>query len=185
MDVVEAIQTRRALRSLRPVTITDEMVDDLATCAGLSASCFNNQPWHFVFVRDAGQLERLKDTLSKGNDWARSASMLVAVFSKKDDDCVIGDREYHLFDTGMASAHLILRATEMGLVAHPIAGFSQRSAREVLSIPNDYTVIALVVVGKRSRIIGPDLSPDQVKSEKKRPERKPPDEFAHHDRFNG
>jgi len=33
--------------------------------------------------------------------------MFVAVFSRKDDDCVIKDREYHLFDTGMATAFMI------------------------------------------------------------------------------
>ena len=50
MDVKEAIMTRRAYRSFVPVTITRELVEDLAGAAGLAPSCNNNQPWRFVFV---------------------------------------------------------------------------------------------------------------------------------------
>jgi len=44
MDLKEIIDKRRAYRSLAPAQITDELIEDLAGCAGLSASCFNNQP---------------------------------------------------------------------------------------------------------------------------------------------
>ena len=50
MDVKEAIMTRRAYRSFVPVTITRELVEDLAGAAGLAPSCNNNQPCRFVFV---------------------------------------------------------------------------------------------------------------------------------------
>ena len=59
MDVKEAIKRRRAYRSLEPVEISDELIHDLAKSAGLSASCFNNQPWRFVFARDPKVLQRL------------------------------------------------------------------------------------------------------------------------------
>ena len=59
MNVTDAIKTRRAYRSLEPVEITPELVEDLATHAGLSASCFNNQPWHYVFVYDKKVLEEV------------------------------------------------------------------------------------------------------------------------------
>ena len=82
MDVREAIETRRAYRALAPVEISDETVRDLAECAGLAASCFNNQPWRYVFVRDPEILEGMFETLSDGNAWARAASMIVAVISR-------------------------------------------------------------------------------------------------------
>jgi nitroreductase len=121
----------------------------------------------------------MHDTLSPGNVWAKYASMIIAVFSKKEDDCVINDREYFLFDTGMATGSLILRAIELGLVAHPIAGFSPKKTREILSIPDDYNVITLIIVGKHSKKINPILSDKQVEAEKKRPERIPLDKFVY------
>ncbi|HDT12916.1 MAG TPA: nitroreductase, partial [Candidatus Aminicenantes bacterium] len=138
MDVHAAIESRRATRSLAPVEITEELVYDLAGHSRLSPSCDNNQPWRFVFVFEPERLEALKGVFTEGNRWCHAASLVVAVFSRKDDDCVIRDRVYNLFDTGLAAAFLILRATELGLVAHPIAGFSPKKTREALGIPEDY-----------------------------------------------
>jgi nitroreductase len=173
MEVKEAIAARRAYRSLAPVEITEELIRDLAGCAALSASCFNNQPWRFIFVYDADVLERMRDVMSKGNEWTYDASMIIAVLSQKEYDCVIREREYYLFDVGMATALLILRATELGLVAHPIAGYSPRKTREVLGIPEDVDVVTLVNVGRHADEISPALSEDQAEAERERPPRLP------------
>jgi len=179
MDVQEAIQARRAYRSLAPVDIPDDLILDLARHAQLAPSCNNNQPWRFVFVRDPAKLGELHAALNRpGNDWARLASMIVAVFSRKEDDCVIRDREYHLFGVGLASAFLLLRATELGLVAHPIAGFSPKKTREVLGIPEDFQVITLIIVGRKAAEVSPILSPKQVEQERERPARRPVGDFA-------
>ena len=67
LKITDGIHARRAYRSLEPVEITRELVEDLATHAGLSASCFNNQPWRFVFVYKRERLEEMWGALSKGN----------------------------------------------------------------------------------------------------------------------
>ena len=179
MHVKEAIEKRRAYRSLAPADITDGLIDDLARSAQLFCSCFNNQPWRYVFVYEKKVLERMHDALSSGNEWARAASMIIAVFSKPELDCLIKDRKYYLFDTGMATASLILRATELGLVAHPIAGFSPKKTREILNIPEDMEVITLVMVGRRADSISPVLSEKQIAAEKERPQRHPLPDLAY------
>lgn len=183
MDIIKAINERRAYRSLKPVKITEALIRDLARCAGLSPSCFNNQPSRFVFVYEPEALKNLHAALSKGNEWAHSASMIVVAFSKKEDDCIIKDREYHQFDCGLAVAFLILRATELGLVAHPIAGFSPRKTKEILGIPDEYEVITLIMIGAHSEEMSPVLSEKQVEWEKRRPERFPFEKIAHLNRF--
>jgi nitroreductase len=183
MDVKDAIEKRRAYRSLKPVKITDDLLKKLAYSAQIAASCFNNQPWQYVFVYDPMVLEKMHIVLSQGNEWAKKASMIIVVLGKQEDDCVIHDRIYYRFDIGMATAHMILRATELGLVAHPIAGYSPRKTREILGIPDDIDVIALVIVGKLSDSIDPMLSEKQKASEKERPERKPIDEFVYINKY--
>lgn len=183
MNVREAIEARRAYRSLVPVEITEGIISELATAARLFCSCFNNQPWRYVFVDDPEALSRMHEALSAGNEWARAASLIIAVFSKPDLDCLIKDRKYYLFDTGMATAALILRATELGLVAHPIAGFSPKKTREVLGIPEDMEVITLVIVGKHSDTISPVLTDKQAAAEKERPARIPITDFVHRNRY--
>ncbi|MBM3314611.1 nitroreductase [candidate division WOR-3 bacterium] len=178
MDVTKAIHERRAYRSLDPFEVTEGLARDLAGHAQLAPSCNNNQPGRFVFVWDKAVLEALKPAFSKGNAWCHAASMVVAVCAEKEADCVIRDREYYLFDTGMQTALLILRATELGLVAHPVAGYNPDVVREVLGIPAGVAVITLVLAGKHSAAVSPLLSEKQVELEKTRPERLPLEQVA-------
>jgi nitroreductase len=185
MDVKTAIETRRAYRSLDPAEITPDLVDDLARCSGLAASCFNKQPWRFVFAMSPEVLRELQSAMKKGNEWTRNASMIAAVCTKHDLDCAMKDgRQYALFDTGMASAHLILRAVELGLVAHPIAGYDPEKVRTALGIPQDLTIIALVIFGRHAEEIKPELTePWQKEAEASRPERLPLDKYRFYNRY--
>jgi nitroreductase len=184
MDVKEAIQKRRAYRSLEPVEITENIILGLAEAAQLTPSCFNNQPWNFVFVYEKEMLDRTKEALSKGNAWAKAASMIIVPFGKLEDDCDVRGRQYYMFDIGMACAFIQLRATELGLVAHPIIGFNEEKVGDILGIPKEMTVITLINVGRRSDTISPVLSEDQVKKEKERPKRKPVEEMVFRNRYS-
>jgi len=184
MDVKEAIFERRAYRSLVPVEITQEIINSLIDSARLSPSCFNNQPWRYIFITDPEILKNMHSALSVGNDWAKAASMIIVVFSKKENDCLIKDREYYLFDTGMATAFIILRATELGLVAHPIAGYSPKKTREILGVPDEMNVITLIIVGKHSSQMNPLMNETQIEVEKERPERLATDKIVFMNRYH-
>ncbi len=177
MDVKEAISKRRAYRALTPIEITDKMINELARSAQLAPSCFNNQPWRFVFVKSPDMLSKLFQVMSPNNQWVKAASLLIIVFSEKTLDCLLPGREYYLFDTGMATALLILRATEMDLVAHPIAGFDELKIKEILKIPDEMTAITVLVVGKHSNIPTEFMTEKQVIVEKQRPRRQTLSEF--------
>ncbi|MFX0069218.1 MAG: nitroreductase family protein [Candidatus Hodarchaeota archaeon] len=183
MDVEQAIKERRAYRSLEPVKITEDLVKDLAESIQLAPSCYNNQPWRFVFVYEDEMLKKMHTALTPGNKWAQHASMIVAVFSRIDYDCQLRGRDYFLFDTGIATAYLVLRATELGLVAHPIAGYSEEVVKEVLNIPEDMKVITLVIFGKHTKEIADYLSENQAELERKRPERLPLGDFAYLNKY--
>jgi nitroreductase len=177
MDVEQAINERRAFRALDPVEITEDLILNLAQAAQLAPSCFNNQPSRFVFIHTPEALQKLYPVLTRGNKWVEAASLIIVVYSQPDLDCKLPGRDYFLFDVGLATAFLILRATELGLVAHPIAGFDDAKVKEILNIPNDMTVITLVNVGKHSKTNVKRLSEKQVSVEQKRPPRKPMNDF--------
>ncbi|MHB1661051.1 MAG: nitroreductase family protein [bacterium] len=183
MDLTEVIKSRRAYRSLEKTVVTEDLIRTLASAASLSASCFNHQPWKFVFVYENNILEELKTALSKGNDWARNSSMIIAVLSKQNDDCILDYRKYYLFDTGMATALLILKATELGYVAHPIAGYNPETAKSVIKSPDDMEIITLIIFGKHKEEIDSILSEKQRNDEIKRPERKAFNEYACFNRY--
>ncbi|MFW9923702.1 MAG: nitroreductase family protein [Candidatus Thorarchaeota archaeon] len=184
MSVSNTIKSRRSFRALEKIEITRDLITDLAENAQLSASCFNYQPWNFVFVYENEMLEKIFTSLSSNNKWAHKASMIIAVFSRKDLDCIIGaEREYYLFDTGMATAFMILRGTELGLVLHPIAGYDQLKVKEILGIPDQMTVITLLIVGKKSDKTL-DLTEKQIVTENIRPPRKALDQFVYFNKYS-
>jgi len=183
MSVKETIEKRRAYRSLEPVDITRDLVNDLAKVVKIAPSCGNKQPWRFVFAYDKEVLNLLFTVLSGGNKWVEKASMIIGVFSKPENDCMIGERLYYLFDTGMATAFIILRATELGLVAHPIAGFDETSAKKILGIPMAMRLITLIIIGKHSKEVNPVLSDSMKLGEKQRPPRKAIEDFIYINKY--
>ena len=178
MEFEELVHKRRAFRALVYFDISEEFIRDVANLAARAPSCGNKQSWRFVFVKEKQQLERLHTALSGGNYWAKDASMLIAVFSKPELDCEIGEREYYLFDTGMATLQLMLALVNKGLVAHAMAGFNEKVAKEVLNIPVEMRLITLIAVGKHSSDLKGKLGEKHVEQEKVVSKRMAFDEFA-------
>jgi peroxiredoxin/nitroreductase len=142
------IYTRRAWRAISSEPIPKETITRLIEAAHLAPSCFNNQPWRFI-VATGEELMKVKEALPGGNYWAKPAPAIIAVASHRDLDCKLSDgRDYFLFGCGMAVGNLMVQATQMGLVAHPIAGYDPLKVKEALGIPQDYILITLVVLGK-------------------------------------
>ena len=143
------IAARRARRALSDAPVSREEIETLIEAAHLSPSCFNNQPWRFVTIDDDETLAAVKETMPKGNYWTAPAPAIIAVASKPDLDCQLSDkRDYYLFGCGMAVSNLMIQATGMGLVAHPLAGFKPVVVKKILEIPDDYVLIALVVIAR-------------------------------------
>ncbi len=108
MDVKEAIEKRRAYRSFEEIKITDNVINTFVRAAQVAPSCMNKQPWKFIFVKNKDKLENLYTALTPANKWAHKSSLIIGVVSTPKDDCIIGERLYYLFDTGMATAFIIL-----------------------------------------------------------------------------
>jgi nitroreductase len=179
MELNECVEQRRAYRSLEKTAITEALANTLCETVRLAPSCFNNQPWRFHFAFEPAALAKALPCLSAGNQvWAGNASLIIAVLGERDSDCKMPDgRAYYQFDCGMAAAYLILKATELGLVAHPIAGYDPAKYKAAFFIPEPMEVLTLIIVGKRAETINPALKDYQVVSEKTRPPRKELKEF--------
>jgi glutaredoxin-dependent peroxiredoxin len=142
-----SIAVRRSYRALDKRPIDEADLRRLVEAAHLAPSCYNHQPWRMI-VATGSELEALKATLPKGNAWALASPAIVTFVAAREDDCQSGgDRDYYLFDCGLAAENLMLQATRIGLVAHPIAGFSPEKTRALFSIPERYTVVVLIVLG--------------------------------------
>ncbi len=147
-ELLYELSIRRARRAINEKKIPEDTIKRIMTAATYAPSCFNNQPWRFVVINEEEVLEKVRTALSDGNYWAKKAPLLILVVTKPDLDCQPKDgREYALFDVGLATENLILQAVKEGLIAHPIAGFKPVKLKEEFGIPEEYTLITVVVIG--------------------------------------
>jgi nitroreductase len=150
-QVLDILRKRKATRAIAGAPVEPEKVEAILEAARLSASCSNNQPWRFLVLNgdDPDALEKGRDALSRGNYWAKTAPILIYGYSRPDLDCQIGGgaREYYLFDLGMAVQNILLQATELDLVARPMAGFAPRKVREAFGIGDEYKVMVAIAIG--------------------------------------
>lgn len=140
---------RYSKRSYLNTPVPDDSLMRVLEAARWAPSCSNNQPWRFVVVREAGRLTAFREALSRGNHWARTAPILIAVAARHEDDCVRGDdaMRYHLFGCGLAVENLLLASVEEGLMAHPMAGYNAPAVRAALDIPEEYNVVTVIALG--------------------------------------
>lgn len=61
MELMSAISTRRSVRSYTNDDITDEMIDRIIRAGMMAPSAGNQQPWHFIVVRDKEKMKQVPD----------------------------------------------------------------------------------------------------------------------------
>ncbi|USG65851.1 nitroreductase family protein [Brevibacillus ruminantium] len=134
-------------RSYKEDQIADEVLFSLFEAARWAPSGSNEQPWRFMIARTPEDKQRFYSFIAEGNRiWCEKAPVLALILSK-----TINSRGDHLrshaFDAGAAWGYLALEATKKGLVTHAMGGFDPEKAREVLSVPADYELHAVIAIG--------------------------------------
>ncbi|MBD3384118.1 nitroreductase [candidate division KSB1 bacterium] len=163
-SLLELLHYRKSSRNFSTKRLEPETIERIKKATQLSASCFNNQPWRFLFLYEEKALEKGRQALKEGNSWAEKAPLLVVGFSRADSDCQTRDgRDYYLFDLGLASQLIMLQATELNLSARPMAGFYPQKIKTLFNIDDEYTVMVMIAIGYDA-----DETSDGDKPERKR-----------------
>jgi uncharacterized protein (DUF924 family)/nitroreductase len=169
------LRDRKSSRAFAPRSVTATDLRALFEAARWAPSSFNEQPWRFVVARRAEEpaaFERLLGTLSEKNQrWAGAAPLLVTTLARRAFTPDDRPNRHALHDLGAATAQLTVEATARGLGVHPMAGFDAARVREVLSVPDDFEVVAVLAVGHP----GEDGAlPDDLQGREKAPRRRRP-----------
>ena len=158
-------------RSMSSEKITKAELMTLFEAARWAPSCYNEQPWRFIYaLRETPQWKPLFDLMVEFNqNWVKNAAALVLVLSRNTSTHNGAPFATHSFDTGAAWGSFALQGTASGLVVHGMAGFDYDKARTALKIPDHYTVECMVAVGKpddKSKLPG-GLAEKEVPSQRK------------------
>jgi nitroreductase len=133
--------------------VKKEKLDALIEAARWAPSCFNNQPWNYVFVSKSDSSRKgLEDALSLGNGWAKKAPILVAVAADPEKACKTNDIPYYAYDLGLSVMNLTLEAEHQGLRIHQMAGWDEKKARKAVGFPENYRVVVVFALGYEADI---------------------------------
>ena len=141
MDVSEAIKTKRAVRAYAQRAIPDDVARAILHAGRRAQSAMNDQPWHFIAVRERANLEKLERAGPYIDFVARSA-MTVAILTPPPSET-----ETILFDAGQAAAYMQLRAWELGVVSCLGSIYEQEPARSLLGFPAELYLRIVIAFG--------------------------------------
>ena len=139
METLEAINKRASLKTrLSARDIDQDIIAKVLGTARLAPSARNNQPWHFIVVRGKEAVETLvSKAFSETNQVVKEAPVIIIACANPNDDIVRDGKEYYLLDVGMAVENILLAATNLGLVTHPMAGVNEDELKSILGIPDE------------------------------------------------
>ena len=141
MEALEAIKTRRSVRSFTAKLVPKEIIEEIIDGARLAPSANNIQPWEFVVVTDQATRERIASVTDYGK-FIADAPVCIAVFCK--------DTKYYLEDGCAATENILIGACALGLSSCWVAGDKKSYAAQVskvLEVPDSHSLISLLALG--------------------------------------
>lgn len=182
--VNEIFPNRWSPRAMSGESIREDELFTLFEAARWAPSSFNNQPWRFIYAkRNTDSWTTIFDLMGEFNQsWTKEAAALMVVVSKNNFDHNGKLSKTHSFDTGAAWQNLALQASLMGLVAHGMEGFDYEKAKRELHIPDDYTVEAMIAIGKPGK---KENLPAALQEREQPSDRKPVSSFIFEGTFTG
>lgn len=143
METFEAINGRASLKThLSSREVEREKVIKILGAAQLAPSARNSQPWRFIVVQGREAVEALVNgVFFEFNKVIKQAPVVILACANPGDDDVHEGREYYLFDVGLAVENMLLAATDLGLVTHPMTAVNEDALKETLHIPDEFRFI--------------------------------------------
>ncbi len=147
MSAMDAIFTRRSVRSYTAEPVSQEHIDTLLKAAMQARSAGNNQPWEFLVVTDKAKLDEITK-VKKAVSMAKNAPLAILTCYNTDYEKLKG---FAVQSVCCASQNILLAAHSMGLGAvwtsvYPnekfVAGY-----REVFKLPENIIPVAFIVIG--------------------------------------
>lgn len=176
-DVDGMFTDRWSPRGFSSDPLTEREVHALFEAARWAPSCYNEQPWRFVYAADPRERERLAECLvPKNRAWALRAPLLMFLLTRRRFERTGKENRHAAHDAGAAWMSLALQARKLGLYAHAMAGFNPDAAYVLLGVARDEVdIMTAIAVG---RLGDPSGLPEDLRAMETPNGRKPHAEVA-------
>ena len=139
----ELAKKRQSDRKYKDQTVEREKIIQCLETARISPSANNSQPWKFVVVDNYELKEQIAEyTIGLGmNKFTHQCPVLIAVVLEKQNfmstiGSMIKNKDYCLFDLGIAVNQFCLQAADLGLGTCIIGWFDEKKIKKILGVRN-------------------------------------------------
>lgn len=146
----DILKSRRSIRKFQNKEVEKEKIDVILKSALLSPSSRSIRPWQFIAVTDPELIRQLSLCREPGSGFLAGAPLAIAVIGDKDSSDV------WIEDTSIAAAIIQLMAQDLDLGScwiqvrerfHTEKVTAGEYIREVLGIPEQYSVECMIAIG--------------------------------------
>jgi nitroreductase len=155
--VAEVVKTRRTIREFTDDMVPKEIVEKILDLARWSPSGGNVQDWRFVIVTDKRLLKAIK-MFSPG--WIGGGNPIAIVICSDrqwayEKAGPLGRDRMYLVNAGIVAQTIALLAHSLGLGTNMIMSFSREAIKQILSLPESWEPVMIILVGYPRQIPEP------------------------------
>lgn len=144
------LEKRWSPRAFNGEQIDRSLVNAIFDSSKHAASSFNEQPWRILLAENEREsYQKLFGAMSESNQsWAQSAPLLGVVISKRNFSKTGEENKHSDYDCGAFMALASIRAVELGLYIHQMAGFEPNLVRNSFNISEEFEPITMFAMGE-------------------------------------
>jgi len=137
----DVILNRRSIRRYEDKEIPKDVLDQIVEAGRQSPAAANRQPYHFVIVTDSEIKQKLPGRFS---GFLKNAPVII-VGCANPKALLTG--KWAIIDTTIALENMVLAAWSLGVGSCWIGSFNEQKIKELLKIPKDWKIVALITLG--------------------------------------
>ena len=153
MNLMQAIRARRSIRDFRERPVEEEKLLAVLEAGRLAPSARNMQDWRFIVVRDPATRQKLAEA-ARDQHFVGKAPVVIAACGTSDLVMTCGQPAYAI-DVAIALDHMTLAAVVLDLSTCWIGAFYEEKVREILGVPPEIRIVALLPLGYPAEEPGP------------------------------
>jgi nitroreductase len=142
VSVLESILSRRSIRRYQKKEVPKEVLMQILEAGRQAPSAVNRQPVRFVVVTDKTVLKDLCDTII--TRFVKEAP--VAIVGCADVKSLMTGK-WAIIDATIAMENMVIAASALGIGSCWIGACNEQKVKDILTIPKDWKVVALVTFG--------------------------------------
>jgi nitroreductase len=146
MNVLDAIRTRKSVRKYRNKTVEEDKLLAVLEAGRLAPSASNRQEWRFIIVKDREAKKKLAEA-ANSQSFIAEASVVIVACAKTDEHVMRCGQACYPIDVAIALDHITLVAVDLGLGTCWIGAFDEKEVKQILDIPAEIRVVALMPLG--------------------------------------